>query len=303
MAMGKNKKPIYQSRPVNMDRANAAGFKATALRLAGTTPFSRGMNSLRHLPLAQVSKTQPISRNGDGITPLLYGYPAALTRNNALSTSTFETSPPSPPSLEEESMNAPVAAFENRMAQDDSNVEDFSAWSPFDEPFITIDREQQPEYVPPQVPLSSSYDSLDCPNALNDSPPFPRTLLSDNLNWPNFSHCLRSEQTPLPQPTTSPSESLHRTGSAHGLRSGNIPATHLPWGSLYPNAYGPVPARPSYLNGRGSENMVPPVPGYLPSESLFSWSNSHNIPPLVPAALPYGSGGWPCYHGFGTIPS
>lgn len=238
MAMGKNKKPIYESRAAYMDRANGAGFKAKALILCGTTPFSRGLNSLRHQPLAQVSKTQPISRNGDGITPLLYGYPAALTRNNALSTSTFETSPPSPPSLEEESMKAPVAAFENRMTQDDSNMEDFSAWSPFDEPFITIDEEQQPENVPPQVPVSSSYDILDCPNALNDSAPFPRTLLSDNLNWPNFSHCLRSEQTPLPQPTTSPSESLNRTGSAHGLRSGNIPATHLPWGSLYPNAYG-----------------------------------------------------------------
>ncbi|CAF2109968.1 hypothetical protein Bca4012_094523 [Brassica carinata] len=257
MAMGKNKKPIYESRAAYMDRANGAGFKAKALILCGTTPFSRGLNSLRHQPLAQVSKTQPISRNGDGITPLLYGYPAALTRNNALSTSTFETSPPSPPSLEEESMKAPVAAFENRMTQDDSNMEDFSAWSPFDEPFITIDEEQQPENVPPQVPVSSSYDILDCPNALNDSAQFPRTLLSDNLNWPNFSHCLRSEQTPLPQPTTSPSESLIRTGSAHGLRSGNIPATR----SLYPNAYGPVPATlpswnpywPSYPNGQGSD--------------------------------------------------
>lgn len=55
MAMGKNKKPIYESRAAYMDRANGAGFKAKALILCGTTPFSRGLNSLRHQPLAQVS--------------------------------------------------------------------------------------------------------------------------------------------------------------------------------------------------------------------------------------------------------
>ncbi|KAJ4879649.1 Uncharacterized protein Rs2_36703 [Raphanus sativus] len=118
---------------------------ATAIKLSGTTLRSRGLNSLRHLPLAQVSKIQPNSRNGDGITPLHYGHPAALTRSNALNTSTFETSPPP-----------------------------FSAWSPF----ITIDKEQQPENVPPQqVPVSSSYEILDCPNVLNDSTAFPKTLL------------------------------------------------------------------------------------------------------------------------------
>ncbi|KAF8083031.1 hypothetical protein N665_0795s0027 [Sinapis alba] len=299
MAMGKNKKPIYESRSVNMDiTTNGAGFKATALRLSGTTPSSRGLNSLRHLPQAQVRNTQPISRNGDGITPLHYGYPAALTRKIALNTSTFEVAaPPSQPLLGEESMEA---------SKEDRKVEQFPAWSPFDEPFITIDREQQPENVPPQVPVSSSYESLDCPNALNDPALFPRTLLSDSLNWPNFSHCLPSENnTPPPLPTTSPSESLHRTGYAHGLRSGNIPSpnpTHSTFGSVYlpyyPKSYGPVPATlpswnpywPSYPNGQGSENMVPPVPAYLP--------------PLVPAGLPYGGGVYgPYYHGFGTIPS
>ncbi|KAL0698984.1 hypothetical protein Bca4012_055106 [Brassica carinata] len=312
MAMGKNKKPIYESRAVNLGSTNGAGFKATALRLSGTTPSSRGLNSQHHLPLAQVSNTQPISRKGDGITPSYYGYPAALTRNNALNTSTFEKSPPS--LLEEESM------------EEDRKVEEFSAWSPFDEPFITIDKEQQPENVPPRLPVSSSYES---PNALNESTPFPRTLLSDSLNWPDFSHCLRSEKTPPVLPTTTPLESLHRTGSSHGLRSGNIPApnaTTLPWGShytpYYPIAYGYSidrrnisghvpgtspswnnPYQHSYPNGQGSENMVPPVPGYLPSGSQFSRFNSQNIPPLVPAGLPYGSVYGPYDHGLGTLPS
>ncbi|CAN6896579.1 unnamed protein product [Brassica oleracea] len=61
MAMGKNKKPIYESRAAYMDRANGAGFKAKALILCGTTPFSRGLNSLRHQPLAQEQRPEHLN--------------------------------------------------------------------------------------------------------------------------------------------------------------------------------------------------------------------------------------------------